>query len=515
MSSNESMLVLDIGSSSLRAMLFDRQGKQVPGTRARRTYDVHTSNDGGAELDADEMFDAFVGVVDEVLTRAEGAQIEGVAACSLASNILAVDKDGNALSPAYLYSDTRDSGSVQQLRSLVDWVRIYDRTGCPLHTSYLPARMWWLRQTHTDLFLRTHRWLSLHEFFLNKLFGRSFVSYSLASWTGLLDRYRLDWDDELLDLIGVRREQLSPLVTTKDSTTQLQQTFRSRWKGLARARFFPALGDGAAANVGSGCTNAGSVAVTVGTSGALRAVIPEGRGSEIRHSDNHPPNHDTQVPDSVAPVFRIPQGLWLYHVDERRALLGGSLNNGGNVFSYLRRTMRLPGSMTEDEEMVRLEPDGHGLTLLPFFAGERSPGYHGDARATIIGLRLQSTPKDIVQASLEAIAYRIAAIFDLILAAIPSPHEIVASGSALLNSPVWVQIIADVLGRPVRVSGEEEASARGAALLALEGMGAIKDIEKPAPAFGKTFSPIGANHDVYRRSRERHEMLYSTLVGKG
>jgi gluconokinase len=219
--------------------------------------------------------------------------------------------------------------------------------------------------------------------------------------------------------------------------------------------------------------------------------------------------------DMEASYFHIPSGLWLYQVDERRSLLGGSLNNGGNVLPYLRRILQLPEPEAEDRELSKLEPDAHGLTVLPFFAGERSPGYRGDARAAIVGLSLETRPVEILRATFEAIAYRVAAIFDLILSAIPAPREIIASGSALLHSPVWVQILADVLGRAITVSGEEEASARGAALLALEAVGMIQDAGELAPAFGRTFFPDNAHHEVYLRARERQRRLYSLLVARG
>ena len=219
--------------------------------------------------------------------------------------------------------------------------------------------------------------------------------------------------------------------------------------------------------------------------------------------------------NAAATTFQFPPGLWLYRADERRGLLGGSLNNGGNVYAYLRHILQLPEPEVEELELAGMEPDAHGLTVLPFFAGERSPGYHGDARATIVGLNLETSPIEILRATLEGLAYRAAAIFDLICEAIPAPREIIASGSALLHSAAWVQILADVLEQAVTVSGEEEASARGAALLALEAVGAIRDVGELAPEFGKTLFPNSAHREVYRKARERQQRLYTLIVARG
>jgi gluconokinase len=506
------ILVVDIGSSSLRVVLYDAQAREVEGTLARRTYSVRTSEDGGAELDAEAMFDAFTAALDELLAKTLGTELAGIAASSLAANVLGIDAEGRAITPAYLYSDTRAAAAVQELRELVDWSPIYARTGCPLHTSYLPARFLWLKHTQPDMFARAAHWLSLHEFFLLKLFGRSIVSHSLASWTGLLNRVTLDWDDEVLTLAGVRRGQLSPLASAHDSLSGPSEEFRARWKQLVAARFFPAIGDGAAANLGSGCTDVTRVALTIGTSGALRVVVPgatEIKASRRQWAYSGRAGGTANVQRSA---FQIPRGLWLYRVDERRGLLGGSLNNGGNVFAYLQRTLQLTASA--ETELAALEPDAHGLTVLPFFAGERSPGYHGDARASIVGWNLETSPVEILRACYEAIAYRIAAIYDLLREGYNGfvPRAIIASGSALFHSPAWVQILADVLGQPITVSGEAEATARGAALLALEAVGAIGDVSDLTPAFGQTVSPHAAYYDIYLRARERQQRLYSRLI---
>jgi gluconokinase len=484
------ILVIDIGTSSLRAMLFDGQARDVVGMRARQAYSARVGEDGASELDPAAMFTAFALALDELCANLPaGIKIAGAATSSLATNMLAVDSDAHALTPAYLYSDTRDAAAVEELRARYDWEPFYERTGCPLHTSYLPARFVWLRETQPELFERAVQWVSLHEFFLLQLFGRAIVSHSFASWSGLFNRMWMDWDEELLDIVGVRREQLSPVHSAKDCVRNLKANFAARWRLLADVPFFPAIGDGAVANVGSGCIDAMRVAITIGTSGAMRAVIPE-----------------------QEKMLQIPHGLWLYNVDEHRGLLGGSLNNGGNVFAYWQNTLRLPDANVLEHQLEAMPPDSHGLTVLPFFAGERSPGYHGNARAAINGLSLDCTPVQIVRASLEAVAYRLALIYDLLREAIRSPREIIASGSALLHSPAWVQIIAEVLGQPVIVSGEEEASARGAAVLALEAIGAIRDAREVEADRGATFTPNPAHREIYQRGLHRHQRLYEKLI---
>lgn len=481
------VLVIDIGTSSLRAMVYDAFAHDVEGLAARHKYTPDTTDDGGSTLDARAMFDAFTAAIDEILSLLQGKiEIAAVAASTLASNVLALDADGEPLTPAYLYADTRNAREVEQLRTAYHWDAIYARTGCPLHTAYLPARLLWLREMQPELFTRAARFASLYEYFLYKLFGESIVSHSFAAWTGMLNHTTDDWDEQVLNIAGIHRTQLSPVRPVSTGLSGLKGEYATRWQPLANVPWFPALGDGAVANVGSGCVDATRVAVTVGTSGAMRVVLPAHQGLQ-----------------------KLPRGLWMYRVDEKDGLVGGSLTDGGSIFAYYARLLQLPQEGITDAALESVGPDGHGLTLLPFFGGERSPGYHGDARAALTGWNLNTSPVELWRASLEAVAYRFAAIYDLLRTAIAPPREIIASGGALLNSPVWVQILADVLGVPVTASGEEEASARGAALVALR---TVSSLSIPDAELGKTFAPNRAHFDIYQRARERQKTLYHLLL---
>jgi gluconokinase len=213
-----------------------------------------------------------------------------------------------------------------------------------------------------------------------------------------------------------------------------------------------------------------------------------------------------------------PAGLWLYRLDRARVLLGGALSEGGNVFEWLNERMRLPEKADLGQALSALPPDGHGLTWLPFLVGERSPNWRGDARAAIVGLRLTTTPVEILRAALESIAYRFALILDLIDEAMPAPggRTLVASGNALLSDPVWLQIVADTFGRSIVASREPEASLRGAGLIALERLGAVTDLARVAGLVidgGATFEPDEERHAIYRAAMARQQDLYRALLG--
>jgi gluconokinase len=252
------------------------------------------------------------------------------------------------------------------------------------------------------------------------------------------------WDEELLDVLGLEEEQLPEVADEL------------------------VLGDGAAANLGSGAVGAGRAAVTIGTSAAVRTV------------------HEPSAPRP---------GLFLYRVDADRVCEGGALSDGGNLLDWLERLL----GNVDTAGLADEEPSG--LDFLTLLGGERSPGWDASARGVVSGLSFETGPRHLVQAALEGVAHRFADIAELM----PEVEELVGSGGALVNNSDWGQILADVLERPLTLSAVEEASARGAAVYALELLG-----ETPAPApLGRRFEPRPERFDAHRAARERQRRLYA------
>jgi gluconokinase len=268
----------------------------------------------------------------------------------------------------------------------------------------------------------------------------------------------------------------------------MRRDFAERWPALRMAKWLPAVGDGAASNIGSGCFIRNLIAINVGTSGAMRVCWPTER-------------------------VNIPKGLWCYRANRRYALIGGALSNAGDVYAWCKRVLRLD----DDDEIIEsklaiLNADDHGLTALPFFSGERSTGWHSEARATFTGLNLSADPIEILRALLESVCYRFAAIYERLKAETPGDTRIIASGGGILNSPTWTQMMADVIGVPVVASAIPEASSRGAAMLALEAFGQIASLDEMETPLGEVFEPNAEKHERYALGRRRQESLYKALV---
>lgn len=507
------VLALDIGTSSVRALLFDATSADVPTVHIQRTYPLLEADDGEIAVDADMLVATTAEAIDEALAAAGplAQHIAAVATDTFWHSLVAMDANGKPLTPVITWADTRPRDAAHELASRLDQHAIHQRTGAMLHASYWPAKLRWLQQTQPEIFASAAEYLSFGEYLHRQLLGRSVCSLCMASGTGLLRTREQVWDDELLRTLDLRQEQLPALGDLRDAVRGLAPRYSGRWPALREVPWYPALGDGAAANVGSGCTTPQRIALTVGTSSALRALVPL---EDMSHYSLPATQGIPTIPASVETL--PPEGLWLYLLDARRGVLGGALSEGGNLFAWMEATLRVPKLAEAEADIAKLPPAASGVTVLPYLAGERSLGWHGEARATFAGIGAKTGPYDVLQAGIEALAYRIGAVYARLARALELPTntpQVIGSGGALLGSPLFQQVVADVLGVPLYPSRDSEASARGAALLALEAIGALPDVTSAPVNLAAPVQPNPARQAVYRQAAARQEELYRRMLG--
>ena len=476
---------LDIGTSSVRALLFDTAARPVPGLEVHLPYSPRVGRDGSYETDASRLFSLVGSAVDGLLHEAgprRRARLRAIGVSTFWHGLVAADEKAHPLTPLYLWADTRAWRQSDGLRRRLDPEAVHQRTGCLLHPTYWPAKLAWLREEQPDLWRRRPRFLSFWDLVHQRLFGSPVTSLSMASGTGLLDLAGRGWDAPLLKALDVRREQLPELGEAGEG---LVHQYAVRWPELARVPWLCAAGDGALANLGSNCVDRSQRALTVGTSGALR-VLYRGRPG------------------------RVPKGLWCYRLDARRLVVGGALSNGGNLYAWLTRTLQVDREGLE-ARLRRLQPASTGLTFVPLLAGERSPGFASHATGSLAGLTQATTPVEIVRAGLEATAIEFGRVDRALDEVLPGARRLVASGAGLLASPAWMQIMADAIGKPVAESKAKEASSRGAAIFAAEHLGLLRAGEMRTEV-GRTYRVRPAAEAAYEVAAARQEELYRLLV---
>ena len=444
-----SVLAIDIGTSSVRTALFDLSGRrQIPST-AQQTYRIRYTADGGAELDPWTLRTETHRCIRQTLTHLRGP-IQAVGTACFWHSVLGADSRGQPLTPIYTWADARCRPQARQLRAEHSERRYHAQTGCMLRTTYWPAKLRWLKK------IRATQWLAPADWLL----GAPHTSISMASGTGLYDLVKQVWLD------WAPHHKLQPIA---DAPFECPSIFPE----LTGVPWFPAIGDGAAGNLGSDAIQPGIAAINFGTSAAVR-VLNQG--------------------------IRTPFGFFRYQVDQNRQLIGGAISNAGNLWDWCRRELH--------SSTLPPRPSA-GLTVLPFWVDERAPTWPEEQRGIITGLTLGTTAQDLFQAITNATFYRLAEI----ASRLPARQFVVSGG--LTKSRVDLQRLADVLGEPVRVCPEPEASLRGAAIYVLEKLGATI----PALPRGHTLQPrlrFTRQHAVERRRQiqlERSQLNHSPRSG--
>ncbi|MGI8476077.1 MAG: FGGY family carbohydrate kinase, partial [Thermomicrobiales bacterium] len=359
-------LALDIGSSSVRALCFDLDGRSVAGSECQIAYALAVTGDGGVTADAPALFEIARSCLDGALTKvaATPCAIACVGVSCFWHSLMGVDAAGKPTTPVLMYSDTRSADAVSALRRDYDQRDVHVRTGCVIHSSYWPAKLRWLRATSPRAVARTAHWQSFAEYALARICGAGPTSVSMASATGLLDIRRAVWDPDALEMAGIDVAALLPIAERTEPLGPIRRALAARWPALAAAAWYPALGDGACANVGVGALSRKRIALTVGTSGAMRVAVPAPPGAALT----------------------IPEDLWAYRLDRGSVLLGGAITNGGKVAAWLGDLFAASFDGPAMDAAWAMEPDGHGLTFLLFLAGERSPIWNDRATGVVAGL---------------------------------------------------------------------------------------------------------------------------------
>src|SRR5256886_9141107 len=486
--SGEGVLALDLGTSSVRAVVYDTRGAMLENTLTDLPYKVRTTDAGEVSSDPDALVKLIAQSSDGALkaARKERVAVLGVGVSGYWHSLMGVDRAGRPTTELLTWADTRSAAETGRMRSRFDERAYHARTGCFFHASYWPAKLRWLRATRRAAVRRTVRWISLGEYLYQALHGEIRVSHSIASGTGLLDVNLCQWDAAALRLAGITPEQLSPLSDWDQPARSLRSSYVHRWPQLRDVPWYLALGDGGLANIGAGCVSPRWACATIGISSALRVLLDRKRLS-------------------------VPWGTFVYRVDRHRYVLGGALSEGGNVVRWFTDTLGLRPKKKFERAAGTLAPDSHGLTILPFWAGERSPNWRGDARAVIAGLSLGTQPAQLFRAAMEAITYEIGALAAAVQRVGPPPQSVIATGGQLIHSPAWTQMLADALGIRVTTSPEREASSRGAALLALHVLGKLPNLRPSTPARGRSLRPRPAVQARYERARRRQQHLYERL----
>lgn len=485
MANSALVLAFDIGTSSLRTAVFDASAQVLPGTESRSSYELITDAAGCAELDPAVMLAAALDCARNTLKQFSsdnpGRTITGVGASSLWHSLLGLDAKGQPLTNVVTWADARGSNAVEQLRQQLDIHDTHQRTGCMLHASFWPGKLLALKSDR-GLSEQVVSWVSPAEFIFRELAGIAVCAPGMASATGLYNAQSQQWDEAMRQVCGVDANQL-PRLDAGAQTPDHACLARHGLSDLKDARWYAAIGDGAASNLGSGGDRPGVAAINLGTSGAVRLLET---GAEVS----------------------APYGLFGYRLDESRYLVGGAVSNLASLLQWCWRELDIPESYDEFEDLLapRQRPE-HGLSVLPFWLNERAPRWRDDLAGGIFGITQSTTSLDIAQATLESAYHRLALILDALNRTRQIKRIVVSGGLATRRTAM--QRLCNVLGEPMDVCSVSDASIRGAAAYVLSREGVV--IDEPDVAFSLT--PDTELKSIFLEDRNRQLELERRLFG--
>lgn len=481
----EYVIGVDLGTTSTKTVLFDQDG--VAKAYSNIPYPLYQDVPDMAEEDPEEIFDAVVQGLTSVMRKGKvkKGELKGVSFSSAMHSLILMDEDDEPLTRVITWADNRAAKYAKELKENGLGAKIYQTTGVPTHPMSPFVKLIWLKNEQPDLVAKAKKVIGIKDYVLFRLFGRYVMDYSLANATGLFNIFTMDWDDEALKLAGITRDQLPELVDTEYQLIGLDDAYADVTRISEDTPFIMGASDGTLSNLGVNAIDPGVVAVTIGTSGAVRTVVDK-------------------------PVVDPNGGLFTYYLAKDRWVVGGPVNNGGIVFRWVRDQLFAPEKITAEQLDVdsyeiltqiaaNIPAGSDGLLFHPYLGGERAPIWNANARGSFFGLTRQHTRAHMVRSALEGIVYNLYLVMLTIENITGTPKSIQATGG-FARSELWRQMLADVFEQDVNIPKSFESSALGAAVLGMHSLGMIDDLAEVKNMVGvtNTHHPNEENFLVYR-----------------
>lgn len=479
---------IDSSTTATKALLMDAEGSLVGVGRSE--YGFVTPQPLWSEQAPELWWNATVAAIREVLeaTGTEGAQVRGVGLTGQMHGLVMLDANDVVLRPAILWNDQRTQAECDEIREIVGRERLIATTGNDALTGFTAPKILWVRNHEPEVFERTAHMLLPKDYVRLKLTGVHASDRAGGSGTMLFDLAARDWSNDVVAALGIPRGWLPTTYEGTDVTGAVTAD-AAAVSGLAEGTpVFGGGGDQAANGVGVGAVTPGVIAMSIGTSGVVFASASD-------------------------PVFE-PEGrlhAFCHAVPEMWHLMGVMLSAAGSL-KWFRDTLAPDRAYSDlDAAASALRAGSNGLLFAPYLTGERTPYADPLARGSFVGLTVRHEFGHLARAVMEGVAFGLRDSVELIRSMTPL-EEIRASGGGSASA-VWLQIIADVIGAPVRVAETPEGAAYGAAMLAATGDGAFTSVSEACGAAVRLGPPTDPGEDVavYEKAYRAYRDLYPAL----
>ena len=478
---------IDLGTSAVKLLLMDASGAVL--NTVSRSYPLSFPHPGWSEQDPRSWREAVLGGIPELLRGFDASAVAGIGAGGQMHGLVALDSDGEVIRPAILWNDGRTSAEVEYLNETVGRAELSRRTANIAFAGFTAPKLLWLRRHEPESFARISRIMLPKDYINYILTGVHCTDFSDASGTLLLDVEHRRWSPEMLSLCGVSEAQLPRLYESYDCVGTLLPELADAL-GLPRTvRVCAGAGDNAAAAIGTGTVGGGACNISLGTSGTV-FISGERFGVD---------------PNNALHSFAHADGRW--H-------LMGCMLSAASCNRWLMEDVFGSADYAAEQALIGSSRLGeNGVYFLPYLMGERSPINDTDARGVFIGMTMDTKRADLTQAVLEGVAF---AIRDMLSVArslgLDIRRSMLCGGGA--RSPLWREILANVLGIELDIPVSEQGPGMGGAMLAMTACGEYASVRECCAALVRVKErvlPTPELTEKYARRYEAFRRIYPAL----
>lgn len=479
-----------MGTTDVKTILLDQKGK-ARGV-ASEGYPIERPSPGTAEQDAGKWWNAVVKAVKWTLKESDVAP-KDIAAIAVGGQMhggVFLDRKMEPVGNAIIWADNRSRAEVREIYDRIGKMRLGKIARSPVDTGFLAATLLWLRKNEPERFNKIHRTLLPKDYIRYKLTDEIGTDVSDASATLLFDTASRNWSREILEALELDSWIFPPCGDSIEVCGKLTEEAAGELGLPAGTPVVRGGGDTPLSAVGNGVIKPGIVSVTLGSGGQVLAALEE-------------PIYDPELRTHTF-CHAVPDCWYIM----------GAILSGGLSLQWLRNLTEGRFTFAEFDGLAgEIPPGSEGLLFLPYLNGERTPHMDTDARGAFIGLTPRQGAGHMARAVMEGVAFALKECYDILVDLGVTPEKIVTGGSGG-QSPVWRQIIADVLGVQLHVMASADSSVIGAAIVASVGVGAFPNVAEACkelvPKHDEITKPNEENAEVYRKTYTIYKSIYPT-----
>ena len=469
---------VDLGTSATKLLLVDEKGEIL--NTVTKEYPLSFPHPGWSEQEPSGWWNASLEGIPELLKGFNAADVAALSVAGQMHGLVVLDENDEVIRPAILWNDGRTFKEVDYLNETIGREKLSEWTGNIAFAGFTAPKILWMRNNEPEKFARIKKIMLPKDYLNYCLTGVHSCDYSDASGMLLLDVEHKTWSKEMMELCGVTESQMPALFESYEVIGTVKPEVAAKLGLPEGVKVTAGAGDNAAAAVGTGTVGNGACNISLGTSGTI-----------FISSDS----------------FGVDSGNSLHafaHSDGKFHLMGCMLSAASCNKWFCEDILK-----TDDYagEQAQIDPEHYGrnhVFFLPYLMGERSPINDTNASGTFIGLRMDTTRADMVLAVLEGVCFAIRDSFEVAKGlGIDISRSMICGGGS--KSPLWRQMMANVLGIPLDIPKTEQGPGYGAALLAMVGAGLYPDVKSACDALVRVAETVEPQPDMKACYQERYD----------